>query len=243
MASLKYNLQLAPGADAAFSQYAREQIVNEMRRRLLLNRSSILTKIMAYLKLTFWNTPVCKAMTGRDPSNDLAAEFGVTDHDMQMVAEHMAEVIGSSPMLIGPDQPFAFTPGTVMVCEVKAVSADWPKYELGKRTAYPSEPSGMWIKWMQWMLEDPAIDFITAQFDIVYRGESMFYDLRIEKKSRSGRAVMASLKQLEARGLAKGGYLFPDICRPKANQNFLEYTFSQPGVGEHILNVVKGYLA
>lgn len=242
MASLKWNLQLASGADAAFGQWAREQIITEMRRRLLVNRYQVLVKIMAYLKLTFWETPVCKAMTGRDPANDLPAEFGITDHEMTLVAEHMAEVIGSSAMLVGPEIPYTSTPGSVMVAEIKAVSADWPKYELGNKTAYESSPSGRWIRWMRWMLEQPEIDFITAAFDIVYRGENLVIDTRIQKRSRSGRALMARISQLQKIGLDKGGYLFPDICRQKAGKNFLEYTFSQPGVGEHVLNIVREYL-
>ncbi len=73
---------------------------------------------------------------------------------------------------------------------------------------------------------DPSIDIGQAAYDIVFQGEGKKFDVRIQKVSRSGRAIMVSLIALGG----GGGYVLPDIISGQGGQNFIEMTLGQKGV-------------
>ena len=111
---------------------------------------------------------------------------------------------------------------------IQAVSKDWDRYLSLPGAQYLSQPSNVVVPVVEWLLVNPNIDIGQAAYDIVFKGEGSQFDARIQKASRSGRAIMVSLDSLGG----SDGYVLPSIVSGQSGQNFIEYTLGQQGVAK-----------
>lgn len=226
------NFQLIPGPN--FQAQLRQGVLREGSRqfftRVIFNVTSIIGKIGNFLVTAFENTEVAQALRGNG-SDDLAAHFGLTDSQANSLVDSMGIVIKNSVSI--STRPLD-TGGTV---EIRAIPLDYSAFLALSDGEYISQPSNITIPVMKWLLLDPNIDIGQAAFDIVFSGErGAAIDARIDKISRSGRAIMVSLEQLGG----GGGYVLPEIVRGNAGSNFLEFVIRQPGVAQEVAQIVIG---
>lgn len=187
----------------------------------VLTKAAIISKdIGTMLVRTFNNTPVAKALRGQG-SEDLPAHFGLSDTKANALANGMAELIRSSVHILSRSSD-----GNAMSIRIQAVKDDWNEYLTLPGAQYVSSPSNIIIPVVRWLLMDPNIDIGAAAYDIVFEGQDKNFDTRIQHVSRSGRAIMVSLKALGG----GGGYVLPAIVSKQAGQNFIEYTLGQKNV-------------
>ncbi len=189
--------------------------------RVLANAALISKDIGNMLVRKFNNTAVAKSLRGQG-STDLPAHFGLDDSTVNSLVDGMAELIRSSVNILSRK-----TKDTVLI-SIRAVEKDWSKYLSLPGAQYVSKPSNITIPVVKWLLIDPNIDIGQAAYDIVFKGESEKFDVRIQKISRSGRAIMVSLSTLGG----AGGYVLPSIVSGQIGQNFIEMTLGQPGVAK-----------
>jgi len=167
----------------------------------------------------FNNTEVAKALRGHG-GEDLPAHFGLSDATANALADGMAGLIRSSVRILsrsGVD---------VVSLRIQAVENNWGDYLNLPGAKYISYPSNITIPVVRWLLIDPSIDVGQAAYDIIFRGEDQKFDVRIQKVSRSGRAIMVSLEALGG----GGGYVLPSIVSGGMGENFIEYTLGQKNV-------------
>ncbi len=167
----------------------------------------------------FNNSDVAKALRGNG-TEDLPAHFGLSDNVAKSLADGMAELIRNSVHILGGGT------GGVMSIKIQAVQNDWNQYLSLPGAQYISQPSNVTIPVVRWLLVDPSIDIGQAAYDIVFKGDDEKFDVRINKVSRSGRAIMVALSSLGG----SGGYVLPSIVSGQGGQNFIEYTLRQKGV-------------
>lgn len=189
--------------------------------RVGANAASISSEIGNMLVTVFNKTNVAKALRGQG-SEDLPAHFGLSDGTAQGLVDGMAELIRSSVRL-----SYTVKPDGASV-RIQAVSKDWDRYLSLPGAQYLSQPSNVVIPVVEWLLVNPNIDIGQAAYDIVFKGEGSQFDVRIQKVSRSGRAIMVSLDSLGG----SGGYVLPSIVSGQSGQNFIEYTLGQQGVAQ-----------
>ena len=189
--------------------------------RVLANASLISKDIGNMLVRKFNNTAVAKSLRGQG-SADLPAHFGLSDSKANALADGMAELIRSSVHILRQD-----TKGIASI-KIRAVERNWDKYLSLPGAQYVSNPSNITIPVVRWLLIDPNIDIGQAAYDIVFKGENEKFDVRIQKISRSGRAIMVSLATLGG----SGGYVLPSIVSGQMGQNFIEMAIGQPGVAK-----------
>lgn len=202
------------------------QLVKGVRRegsrvwvsRVAARAGAISKDIGNMLVAKFNNSTVAKALRGN--GEDLPAHFGLDDSVANSLVDGMAELIRTSVhILVGGV-------GGVMSIKIQAVKSDWSEYLELPGASYASQPSNITIPVAKWLLIDPNIDIGQAAYDIVFKGENDKLDVRINKVSRSGRAIMVSLSSLGG----SGGYVLPNIVAGQSGQNFIEYTLRQQGV-------------
>lgn len=189
--------------------------------RTFAKAADISKGIGSMLVSTFNSSPVTMALRGQG-SEDLPAHFGLSDTSANALADGMADLIRKSVHIIGGRT------GQTMSIRIVAVKKDWDQYLSLPGAQYQSHPSKIIVPVVKWLLIDPSIDIGQAAYDIVFKGDSKKFDARIQKASRSGRAIMVSLEALGG----GGGYVLPSIISGHAGQNFIEYTLGQPGVAQ-----------
>lgn len=188
-------------------------------RRALAGSSIISREIGTMLVRTFENTGVAKALRGHG-SEDLPAHFGLNDSTADALVDGMAELIRSSVQILSQDR------GGVVSLRIQAIEKDWEKYLSLPGAEYTSYPSNITIPVIKWLLVNPNIDVGQAAYNIIFEGEGKNFDARIKKSSRSGRAIMVSLKTLGG----GGGYVLPSIVSGGLGENFVEMTLGQRDV-------------
>ncbi len=198
--------------------------------RVAFNSSNIIQKIGGFLASIFEATEVAQSIRGNG-SEDLGAHFGLSDARADGLVNGMAELIRNSVRIVTRPTNAG---GTV---QIRAIPIDYSEFFSLPGASFPSHPSNITIPVMQWLLIDPNIDIGQAAFDIVFSGEeSVAIDARIEKVSRSGRAIMVALKQLGG----GSGYVLPAIVRGNLGENFIEFVIRQPGVAQTVAQTVIG---
>ncbi len=223
---------LIPGPN--FTSQLRQGVLRAGSRqfftRVAFNSATIIQKIGDFLITAFENTEIAQALRGNG-SDDLAAHFGLTDGQANSLVDSMGAIIRGS-VLISTKPTDA---GGIV--QIRAIPIDYAAFLALSDGEYVSEPSGITIPVMKWLLLDPNIDIGQAAFDIVFSGErGSAIDARIDKISRSGRAIMVSLEQLGG----GGGYVLPEIVRGNAGENFIEFVIRQPGVAQEVAKIVIG---
>jgi hypothetical protein len=183
-------------------------------------QASLISKDIGNMLVSkFNNSAVAKALRGQG-SEDLPAHLGLSNSIANGLVDGMAGIIQTSVIISGK------AIGSVMSIRIQAVKNDWDEYLNLPGAQYTSQPSNITIPVARWLLVDPSIDIGQAAYDIVFRGDDKKFDVQIQKKSRSGRAIMVSLKTLGG----GGGYVLPSIISGQAGENFIEYTLGQQGV-------------
>jgi hypothetical protein len=188
-------------------------------RMVIIKGHAIASEIGSMLVWKFYSTPVARALRGHG-SEDLPAHFGLDDGTANALVDGMANLINSSVQLRTQSN------GQIVSVRIQAIEKNWNEYLSLPGAQYISSPSNATIPVVRWMLIDPSIDIGQAAYDIVFKGENTQFDAQIQKVSRSGRAIMVSLKALGG----GGGYVLPSIISGQAGQNFIEYTLGQQGV-------------
>lgn len=198
--------------------------------RVAFNSVIIIQKIGNFLVNIFESTEVAQGLRGGG-SDDLAAHFGLSDTEANQLASSMSQVIRQSVSIVTKPTDAGG------IIQIRAISIDYAAFLNLPGASYVSQPSNITIPVMRWMLIDPNIDIGQAAFDIVFSGEGNgAIDARIEKVSRSGRAIMVSLEQLGG----GGGYVLPSIVRGNAGDNFLEFVIRQPNVARQAIEIMLG---
>lgn len=195
--------------------------------RALAKASIISKKIGVMLVGKFNNSAVAQALRGQG-SPDLPAHFGLSDGVAKALADGMAELIRTSVRILTRG-----TGGSVSIT-IRAIEDNWGEYLGLPGAQYVSYPSNITIPVARWLLINPNIDIGQASYDIVFSGEDNRFDVRIQKVSRSGRAIMVALSTLGG----GGGYVLPGIISGQGGQNFIEYTLGQPNVALEAANIL-----
>lgn len=175
----------------------------------------------------FNNSTVAKALRGSG-SEDLPAHLGLDDSTANALVDGMAELIRTSVHILSGGT------GGVMSIKIQAVEKNWNEYLGLPGASYLAKPSNIVIPVAKWLLVDPSIDVGQAAYDIVFEGEDEKIDARIQKVSRSGRAIMVALSTLGG----GGGYVLPGIVSGQGGKNFIEYTLGQKGVAIESANIL-----
>jgi len=175
----------------------------------------------------FNSSAVAKALRGQG-SEDLPAHFGLSDSIANSLVDGMAALIRASVRISSRST------GELMSIKVQAVERDWNSYLSLPGASYLSYPSNITIPVVRWLLIDPTIDIGAAAYSILFEGEDSRFDARIQKVSRSGRAIMIALSTLG------GGspYVLPSIVSGNAGENFIEMTLGQPGVAQEAIQLL-----
>lgn len=217
----KLILKIIPTAKTAAQLVTgvRKEASKILAGRALAHASDISKGIGNMLVGKFNNTAVARALRGQG-AEDLPAHLGLDDSTANALADGMAEMIRTSVRILSRSGK-----GSVSL-RIQAVEDNWNEYLTLPGAQYVSYPSKVTIPVIKWLLVDPSIDIGQAAYDIVFQGEDEKFDVRIQKVSRSGRAIMVSLVALGG----GGGYVLPDIISRQGGQNFIEYTLGQKGV-------------
>jgi len=221
MAASRFNIELTGQATEQLRLGILRGGARAFGGRVGAHAASIATEIGGMLVSAFEKSDVAKALRGQG-SEDLPAHFGLSDGTAQSLVDGMAELIRSSVNISYKANPNG---GSV---RIQAVSRDWDRYLSLPGAQYLSRPSNVVVPVVEWLLVNPNIDIGQAAYDIVFKGEGSQFDARIEKVSRSGRAIMVSLDSLGG----SGGYVLPSIVSGQSGQNFIEYTLGQQGVAK-----------
>ncbi|RLC89083.1 MAG: hypothetical protein DRJ03_00575 [Chloroflexi bacterium] len=219
MAKIRFVVQPTAKTMAQLIKGVKQEGSRLWARRVLARASSVSKEIGTMLVKTFDNTDVAKALRGQG-ANDLPAHLGLDDGTAHALADGMAKLIQSSVHILSRGA------GDSVSIKIQAVEDNWSDYLGLPGAQYVSHPSNITIPVARWLLIDPSIDIGQAAYDIVFKGEDEKFDVRIQKVSRSGRAIMVSLKALGG----SGGYVLPSIISGQGGQNFIEYALRQPNV-------------
>ena len=220
MAKITFNVEPSAKTMIQLAKGVKREGSRVWSRRAIAGATIISREIGNMLVKVFNDTPVAKALRGQG-GDDLPAHLGLDDGTAHALANGMAELIRSSVHMMSRSAG-----GGAVSVRIQAVEDSWSEYLGLPGAQYVSHPSNIVIPVARWLLIDPSIDIGQAAYDIVFRGESEKFDVRIQKVSRSGRAIMVSLKALGG----SGGYVLPAIISGQAGQNFIEYALGQPDV-------------
>lgn len=188
--------------------------------RALAHASEISKGIGNMLVNKFENTAVAKALRGQGVE-DLPAHLGLDDSTANSLVNGMAGMIRASVRILSRSGKGAVS------LRIQAVEDNWNEYLTLPGAQYVSYPSKVTIPVVKWLLMDPSIDIGTAAYQIIFSGESEQFNTRIQKVSRSGRAIMVSLESLGGGGTP---YVLPAIVSGGMGENFIEMTLGQKGV-------------
>ena len=227
MANARIKIQFTPNTAAQLIKGVKSDGSSAFAKAVALKGQAIATSISKMLVKTFNGSDVAKALKGQG-GTDLPAHFGLTDGTASALADGMATLIGQSVRFVNKRV------GNSVSVRIQAVSDDWNEYLGLPGAEYMSRPSNITIPVARWLLIDPTIDIGQAAYDIVFLGEDSKFDVRIQKVSRSGRAIMVALETLGG----SGGYVLPSMVAGRGGQNFIEYTLGQPGVAQEAANIL-----
>ncbi len=227
MASRIFKLELASKTTAQLIKGVKVGGSRVFTRRVFAQASSISKEIGAMLVTNFNATPVARSLRGQG-LEDLPAHFGLDDGLANDLVDGMSEIIRTSVRILSRGE------GDVVSVRIQGIESDWEKYVTLPGAQYISKPSNATIPVVRWLLINPNIDIGQAAFDIVFSGENDKIDARIQKVSRSGRAIMVSLSTLGG----GGGYVLPDIISGKFGKNFIEFALGQPGIAQQAANIL-----
>ncbi|KKN98875.1 hypothetical protein LCGC14_0141160 [marine sediment metagenome] len=213
--SVQFKLEFTPNTMKQLRDGVKREGSRVWAGRVMANASVISSEIGFMLVHILNNTPVARALRGNG-MDDLPAHLGLTDSMANGLVDGMGALIQKSVRISGK--------GTSV--RIQAVSSDWDEYLSLPGAEYISHPSNVTVPVVKWLLVNPSIDIGQAAYDIVFVGEDNKIDARIQKVSRSGRAIMVSLDSLGG----SGGYVLPSIISGQAGQNFIEYVMRQKGV-------------
>lgn len=194
--------------------------------RAMVHAATVSKGIGNMLVGKFNQSDVAKALRGGG-GTDLPAHLGLDDGTANALVDGMADLIRSSVRIM------TRSAGGVSVL-IQAVDDNWNDYLSLPGAQYVSHPSNITIPVARWLLIDPSIDIGQAAYDIVFKGESGKLDVRIQKISRSGRAIMVSLQALGG----SGGYVLPSIISGGMGGNFIEYALGQKGVAMEAAHIL-----
>jgi hypothetical protein len=194
--------------------------MSKLFARVAITKGKVISQeIGEMLVKTFNNSNVARALRGQG-GEDLPAHFGLSDGNANALVDGMGDLIRKSVRIVSQ--------GGVDTASlrIQAVPDDWNEYLSLPGAQYISQPSNITIPVAKWLLIDPGIDIGQAAYDIVFEGEGDGFDARIQKVSRSGRAIMVSIEALGG----GGGYVLPGIVAGQSGQNFIEFTLGQSSV-------------
>jgi len=224
-----FSLQPRANFDTQLRKGVVDGATKEWFARIAFNASKIIQKLGDLLVYSFESTEVAKALRGGGGGDDLPAHLGMSDTTANQMVDAMSDIIRKSVTLI--TQPS----NTGGIVKINAVSTDYAEFFSVPGASYVSSPSNITIPVMQWLLIDPTIDIGQAAYEIVFLGEGgSGIDARIEKVSRSGRAIMVDLEKLGG----GGGYVLPAIVRGGAGANFIEFAIRQPNIAQQAAKIV-----
>lgn len=226
MANIIMKLVPGPLFDSQFYTGSLNTFYPLLLQRVISKSTVIKKDIGEMLANKFNNTDVAKALRGQS-TTDLPAHFGLSDARAAALADGMANLIRESINII-------VQRNAAIIVHIQAVEKNWEPYLNLPGAEYPSHPSNIVIPVMRWMLLDPSIDIGQAAYEIIFKGQNKKWDTRIQRASRSGRAIMVSLQQLGG----AGGYVLPAIISQQAGANFIEYSLGQPGVAKEALHIL-----
>lgn len=223
----KFNLEIPSGFKTQLRKGVSKNSTEQIFARIAFNSPNILQKVGSFLINTFESTEVAQSLRGNG-SEDLAAHFGLSDGEANLLVDGMASIILNSIRI------FTKPVGNRGIIRVSAINAGYSEFLSLPNAEYISQPSNISIPIMRWLLLDPDIDIGQAAYDIVFLGENSSFDDRIEQVSRSGRAIMVELETLG------GGpsYVLPAIVRGSAGSNFLEFVIRQPNVAKQVSQII-----
>lgn len=227
MARINFSVQPNAKTSIQLAKGVRSEGSKAMVGRIFTHGASISKDISTMLISKFNASVVAKSLRGQG-SEDLAAHFGLTDSEANGLVDGMANLLGNSVQIAGVNEV-----GAVSI-RIQAVDDDWNQYLSLPGASHIAQPSNIEIPVVKWLLIDPSIDIGQAAYDIVFKGEDSKFDARIEKVSRSGRAIMVTLEALGG----GGGYVLPGIISGQAGANFIEHTLGQKGVALAAANIV-----
>jgi len=220
MAKIIFNVQPTAKTMVQLAKGVKREGSRIWAGRAMAQAATVSKEIGNMLVKVFNETQVAKALRGQG-GTDLPAHLGLDDSTANSLADGMAGLLRTSVRLMSKSAG-----GGAVSVRIQAVEDNWNEYLGLPGAQYISQPSNITIPVARWLLVDPSIDIGQAAYDIVFRGESEKFDVRIQKVSRSGRAIMVSLKALGG----SGGYVLPAIISGQAGQNFIEYALGQPSV-------------
>ncbi len=221
MARVTFSIQFATNTLAQLRNGVLKEGSRLWSRRVLSQASAISREIGTMLVEIFNNTAVARSIRGGG-LEDLQSHFGFSSQTANSLVDGMGELIRSSVKIITVGK------NNTVIVKIRAIDKDWNKYLSLPGAEYISQPSNIAIPVLRWLLIDPNIDIGQAAYDIVFRGQDQKFDVRIKKVSRSGRAIMVSLKSLGG----GRGYVLPSIVSGQAGQNFIEMTLGQHDVAK-----------
>jgi hypothetical protein len=227
----RINFKIIPSTN--FNKQLREGVLREGSKEFIKRVSQRSTKIISEVGNMLANelngTDVIKSLMGQG-STDLAAHFGLSDSSTSSMANGMLEIVKKSVRIKTSIAQLR------AIINITAVNKDWQEFLSLPLAEYISQPSNITIPVIRWMLIDPDIDIGQASYDIVFKGsEGGKFDARIQKVSRSGRAIMSKLTQLSG----GSSYVLPDIIRGNLGQNFIEFTIGQQGIVDKVFEILK----
>lgn len=220
MAKLTFKIEPIPQTMIQLTKGVKREGSKIWSGRAMANATAISRDIGDMLVKIFNDTSVAKAIRGQG-GEDLPAHFGLSYSVANALVDGMAALIRSSVRIMSKS---AGDNGVSI--RIQAVEDNWNDYLSLPGAQYVSNPSNITIPVAKWLLIDPNIDIGQAAYDIVFKGEDDKFDVRIQKVSRSGRAIMVSLESLGG----GGGYVLPAIISGQSGENFVEYSLRQKGV-------------
>lgn len=192
-----------------------------LNNRVALNFKQIASEIGIFLANIAAQTDVMRSLRGGG-SIDLPAHLGLNDSQSIGLVEGMLDIIRNS-VVVGFTTQGGSGRGTI---NIKAIESDFQKFLELPEASYVSQPSNITIPIMTWLMLDPSVDVGAAAYQIVFGSSS---------RSRSGRALMVSLKSLGGGGT---GYVLPSIISQTGGANFLEFAIGQQGVAQKVAQLV-----
>ncbi len=226
MARIVFKVEPTSKTRSQLSKGVRHEGSKVWAGRAMVNAAPISKGIGNMLVGKFNNSDVSKALRGGG-GEDLPAHLGLDDHTANSLADGMAELIRNSVRIM------TRSAGGVSVL-IQAVDNNWNDYLSLPGASYLSHPSEITIPVVRWLLIDPTIDVGAAAYSIVFEGEGGQFNTRIQKISRSGRAIMVALKSLG------GGtpYVLPSIISGGMGENFIQYTLGQKNVSMEAAHIL-----
>lgn len=221
MARINFKIQLRQNAITELTTGILQHGSKAWSKRVLSRASTISREIGVMLVEIFNNTNVAKSIRGNG-SEDLQAHFGLDNQTANSLVDGMGNIIQNSVKILTVGNN-----GVVSV-KIRAIKTNWEEYISLPGAQYISKPSNITIPVIRWLLMDPNIDIGQATYNIVFKGNDKQIDTRIQKISRSGRAIMVSLATLGG----GGGYVLPSIISGQFGQNFIEMSLGQHSVAE-----------